>query len=159
MHRTHLSTRLAADRRGAAALEFAIAAAVFLGVTGFLLDLGFVLYAQVALDFVAARAARMLAVDSQQKLSPNQAAFQAATVCPLLDSFLACNQVTVTLASVTDYAGSLSQGAGAFNPGQGGSLMLLTLSYPLPTFAVPLASGGVFAGTNTVARFPYMNEY
>jgi Flp pilus assembly protein TadG len=148
-------------KRGAVVLEFAVAAMAFLGATAFVADLGFVLYTQVALDFVAARAARLLAVDSQQTLSANPTAFQAAAVCPLLANFLACDQITVGLTSVTDYAnGSIpTAGPTPFNPGQGGSLMLLQLTYALPTFAAPLAMGGVFGATQTIARFPYVNEY
>jgi Flp pilus assembly protein TadG len=148
-------------RRAAAALEFALTGAMLIGVIGFLTDLGFVLYTQVALDFVASRVARQLAVDSRQTLSASPAGFQSLAVCPLLAAFLACDQVTVALTPVTDYANGAipTTGAPPFNAGQGGSLMLLQLSYALPVFATPLAAEGVFAGTATVTQFPYINEY
>ena len=151
-------TWLRRGRAGATTLECAIAAAAFLGVVGFVTDLGFVLYTQVALDFAVSRAARLLAVDSQQTRSANQAALQTVTVCPVLASFLDCSRVSVSLAPVTDYS-SPPVANPPFSPGQGGSLMLLQLSYALPAFAAPLAMGGVFASTQTVARMPYINEY
>lgn len=162
---TSLSRSVRGGRRAAAAVEFALIATIFLGITAFLADLGFVLYTQVALDFVGSRASRMLAVDTQQSLSANQAAFQAIAVCPLLAAFLGCDDVSVQLTPVTEYSasgaasGDPGAGTGAFSAGQGGSLMLLQLSYRLPTFAIPLAMPGVFASTTTVIRFPFINEY
>ena len=140
----NVARRALARGRGATALEFALTASVLIGVIVFLFDLGFVLYTRVALDFVASRAARQLAVDSRQSLSSSQASFQSVAVCPLLAAFLACNQVTVALIPVTSYgtSGIPATGPTPFTPGQGGSLMLLQLSYQLPAFAMPLAPGG-----------------
>jgi Flp pilus assembly protein TadG len=154
-----LGGRFARSRRATTALELAIVGSIFIGCSIFLLDLGFVLYTQVALDFAASRSARLLSVDNQQKLSGSQANFQAVTVCPLLSAFLACNQLTVALVPVTDYLNGSIPSPTTFSQGQGGSLMLLQLSYQLPAFAAPLAISGVFATTKTVTNFPFMNEY
>jgi hypothetical protein len=137
--------QLGADRHGVAALEFAFCGLAFFGLTLFVISLGFRLYVQVALDYATSSAARMLAVDSTQSLSPNEKVFQAVTFCPLLSAFLSCTNITISLASVTDYRnGSAIGGSGPppFSPGQGGSLMLLRASYLMPALGWPDPSGG-----------------
>lgn len=157
---------LIADRRGAAALEFAVTGAVFFGMALFVVALGFRLYVNVALDYAASRAARLLAVDSNQTLSSNAATFQVVTFCPLLSAFLSCSDITISLQPVTDYAGGSQIGGSSpppFNPGQGGSLMLLQVSYGGPTISWPAPDGsgtsGAFAPAAVSVGYPYQNEY
>ena len=153
------------DRRGAAALEFAICGVAFLALTLFTFSLAFRLYVQVAMDYAADRAARLLAVDSTQSRSTSANQFSTVTFCPLLSALLNCAGVTIALQSVTDYRnGSTYSGTGPppFNPGQGGSLMLLQVIYPLPSLTWPNPSGGgagSFAGMTVSASYPYQNEY
>ena len=154
------------DRRGTAALEFAITGLAFFGLILFVISLGFRLYVQVALDYASSRAARMLAVDSSQSLSRNAASFQTVTFCPLLSAFLACVNVTISLVSVTDYQNTSpigGSGSPPFTPGEDGSLMLLQVSYRLPALSWPVPGGngtsGGFAGASVTASYPYQNEY
>ncbi len=157
--------RLARDRRGATALEFALTGSAFLGLTLFVIALGFRLYVQVALDFATNHAARALAVDSTQKLSANRATFQAATLCDPRWWFLDCSQVTVSLQPVTSYIPGSTlnpNGTPPFSPGQGGSLMLLQATYQLPLLSWPAPDGsgaGSFAATSVTVGAPYQNEY
>ncbi len=154
-----------ADRRGAAAVEFALTGTIFLGLVLFVIALGFRLYVEVALDYASSRASRILAVDSTQSRSANAANFQAVTFCPLLSPFLECDNVTVALQAVPDYrTGSQigQSGPPPFSPGQGGSLMLLTVTYQLPALSWPSPAGGgadaLQLATVTVG-YPYQNEY
>ncbi len=157
--------QLGTDRSAAAAVEFALTGTIFLGLVLFLVALGFRLYVVVALDHASARAARLLAVDSTQSRSGNVSAFQSVTFCPLLSPFLACNGVTISLRAVTDYsAGSIAgqPGPPSFDPGQGGSLMLLQVTYALPALGWPSPDGsgaGAFPGSSVTVYYPYQNEY
>ncbi len=157
--------RLGTDRRGAAAVEFALPGTAFLGLVLFVMALGFRLYVEVALDFASGRAARLLAVDSTQSLSGSAANFQTFTFCPVLQAFLSCNNVTISLQSVTDYAAGSPVGQSGpppFNPGQGGSLMLLQVSYALPALGWPLPGGGGaggFPAASVTVGYPFQNEY
>ncbi len=147
------------------ALEFAITGLAFLAMLLFVAALGFRMYVQVALDYSASRAARLLAVDSTQSLSGSAQHFQSASFCPFLSPFLACNGLTISLQPVSDYLHGSSPGAGPppFNPGQGGSLMLLQITYALPALSwpVPVRGGGLghFASPIVTAGYPYQNEY
>jgi Flp pilus assembly protein TadG len=157
--------RFGRDRGGATALEFGLTGVAFCGLLLFVIALGFRLYVQVALDFASSRAARLLAVDSKQDRSAKPSTFQSVTFCPLLSAFLSCDNVTVSLQPVLDYRNASSIGAmdpPPFDPGSGGSLMLLRVSYQLPllSWPIPIAGGGsdTFGAMVTVA-YPYQNEY
>ena len=157
--------RLLSDRRGAAAFEFALTGTIFLGLVLFVIALGFRLYVEVALDYASGRAARLLAVDSTQSRSGSAATFQSVTFCPLLAPFLSCNNVTISLAAVTDYLSGSAVGQSGpppFSPGQGGSLMLLQITYALPALGWPSPSGGgmgTFLPASVTVGYPYQNEY
>lgn len=164
------------DRRaGTVAMEFALIAGVFLGLLFFLLQLGFVLYAQIAVDHATVQAARLLQVDSSQKLSGSRATFQAVTFCPLLAPLLTCDNVLIGLRPVSpDYladlttnppviSGALSLPA-SFTPGQSGALMLLQVTYFGPSFAWPVRLGSAAtyngaSGSAIVSSVPFANEY
>ena len=154
--------RLGHDRRGVAALEFALTGVASLGLMLFVISLGFRLYAEVALDYAVSRAARLLAVDSTHSLPQNRANFQTTTFCPLLPALLSCVGTTLALVAVTDYRNA-SAGS-AFSTGQGGNLMLLQVTYQLPalSWVTRTPTGGVSRmgfGPSVSASFPYQNEY
>ncbi len=166
MMRPACRRRLLRGRSGAVAVEFAAVGTLFLALLVFALYLGLRLYVQVALEHAAARAARLLAVNSTHARSKDQASFQSQTFCPLLSPFLPCASVVVALWPVTDYLnGSTPPQGGSgppFSAGQGGNLMLLQASYRLPSFAWPApdGSGQVALGSVTVtSRYPFQNEY
>ena len=164
----HLRTRLrrlVLDRRGAAALEFAITGLAFFGLVLFVMSLGVRLYVQVALDYACSRAAQLLAVDSSRSLSGDVATFQNITFCPLLSAMLACANAAISLAPVADYSGtSTAAGTGppSFDAGLSGSLMLLRVTYAFPLLIWPSPAGsgpsGGF-GASISATYPYQNEY
>lgn len=168
--------RSLADRKsGTVTIEFAMIATAFLSLLIFALQLGFRSYAQIALDFATIKAARTLAVDSQQKLSGSRSGFQTATFCPLLAPFLKCSNVLIALRPISsDYisdsqtnpptiTGTLTLPS-TFSAGGSGSLMLLQVTYLGPTLAWPYAWGGTASyngatGSALVASAPYENEY
>ncbi len=162
--RVGVRSGLARDRRGVVALEFALTGVVFLGLLLFVAALGVRLYVQSALDYASSRAARLLAVDSTQSRSASAAQFRSVSFCPLLSAFLVCSNITISLQPVTDYLNGSSPGGSGpppFNPGQGGGLMLLRVSYALPVLSwpVPMPGGGGFASASATSSYPYQNEY
>ena len=158
--------RFLKDRRGTAAVEFALVSLPFSALVLFIMIMGYRLYVQAALDYVAGQAGRMLAVDVTQSRTSSMKNFQTLTLCPLLSPFLSCTNVTVSLATVTDYstASYADPATPPFSPGQIGNynLMLLHLTYTLPTLNWPSPTGGAvmtFLGATVHAYYPYQNEY
>jgi Flp pilus assembly protein TadG len=162
-------------RRGAVAVEFALISVAFLSLLLFVMQLGFRLYAQATLDYATARAARALQVDAAHALSGSAAAFRSGTFCPLLAPLLSCANLAIELRTVAgDYLADLAANpaatsgtiaaSGGFDPGQGGSLMLLRVTYLAPRLAVPLFLGPAATlngvrGAAIVSSVPYANEY
>jgi Flp pilus assembly protein TadG len=163
------------DRAGTVAVEFALVSFAFIGLLLFVLQLGFRLYAQIALDFATSRAARQLQVNATQTLTASLNTFRTVTFCPLLAPMLTCANVLITLRRIAqDYlndsqanppatSGTLTQPA-TFTPGASGALMLLQVSYVGPIMTWPLSWGSVATyngttGSVIVSSMPYENEY
>jgi Flp pilus assembly protein TadG len=162
-------------RADTVAVKFALVSLAFIGLMLFVLQLGFRLYAQIALDYATSRAARLLQIDAPQTLAASRNTFQTTTFCPLLAPMLSCANVLIALRPVAqDYlndsqvnppatSGTLTQPA-TFSPGTSGALMLLQVTYLGPAMTWPLNLGPVAAyngttGSVIVSSMPYENEY
>jgi Flp pilus assembly protein TadG len=151
------STRraLLRDRRCVTSLELAIIAPAFFGFMLALMEIGYDLYVQAALNTAVEQAARNIQVGSVKgRAGETSAQLAAAAVCPDLHALLNCNLLTVgvePLPAGTDYfsapnpltyagaAGTTKGGVttgGQVNTGCGGSgrLMILEAWYNGPTF-------------------------
>jgi Flp pilus assembly protein TadG len=141
------------------ALEFGLLAASFVGVTIGLLELGYLLFAQVSLDYATTSAARALFTGQVSVTSGSgQSSFQSADFCSYLSSFIPCSNVLIVLQPVTDYQTTLSGLAAptsstTVNPGGPGSLMMIEAFY---TPGITLWPIGVATLTSTAA---FVNEY
>jgi Flp pilus assembly protein TadG len=121
-----------------------------------LLETGYLLYAQTALDYAAKEAAR--AMQTGQVTPPSsEANFMSAVFCPYLTPFLSCSGVTVTLQPVTTFASALPAmptGSITINGGAGGNLMMLVVYYNVP---IPMWPLNVHTLTGSAAA--YRNEF
>src|ERR1700750_611025 len=88
------------DRRGSAAVEFAIVGFPFVLFLVFLLELGYDFYAQMALDYALQSAARQIQIGVAQGAG-TAAVFQSKYLCPVLTGLLPCTSVTVNVVPVT----------------------------------------------------------
>jgi Flp pilus assembly protein TadG len=138
------------DRRGSVALEFALVGMAFFGLLLLILQLGFILYAQTALDYAAKQASRMM--QTGQSSPTTQTSFQSAVFCPYLSNFLNCAKVTTTLQRVTSFQ-SVPAPSTPYDPGTTNSLMLLQATY---TTGLPIWPLNVIQIVGTAA---YLNEY
>jgi Flp pilus assembly protein TadG len=150
------------DRRGVVALELAIIAPAFFGLMLGLMELGYDLFVQAALNAAVEQAARNIQVGSVVGTTNETSAQLAqAAVCPNLRGLLNCNLLTIAvepLPATSDYfitANPLSYGAaagtttngvttgGEICTGEGGSgrLMILEAWYNGPTFVGTLIPG------------------
>jgi Flp pilus assembly protein TadG len=143
---TSFGGRLRSDRRGAAALEFAVVALVFIIMVFGCIEVAYDLFVQTALDSAVQTAARSVQTGTARGTSgETSATFAAAAVCPALSGLLQCSLLTIgveTIASGYNFYtnpspltyGSASSSGGAICTGVGGQMMLLTAWYAGPSF-------------------------
>jgi Flp pilus assembly protein TadG len=137
---------------GMVTLEFALIGFGFIGLLTLMMEMGFLLYAQTALDYAAREAARSMGTG--QATPSNQTGFQSVVVCPFLSPLLSCNGVTVVLQPVTNFQTAMTTvPASPFAAGVSGSLMLLQVTY---TSTIPLWPLNV---TQLVGTAAYWNEF
>jgi hypothetical protein len=156
------------DRRGVTSLELAIVAPLFFGFILALMEVGYDLFVQAALNSAVEQAARNIQVGSVVGTS-NETSAQLASkaVCPNLRGLLDCSLLTIAVGPIAndkDYfseANPLTYGAaagttvngvttgGQICTGKGGSgrLMLLEAWYNGPTFV-----GSLIPGWNSVVN-------
>jgi Flp pilus assembly protein TadG len=144
---------------GTVALEFGLLASIFIGMLIGVFELGYLLFAQVSLDYATTSAARELFTGRVSVSSgTSQASFQAADFCSFLNPLITCSGVLIVLQPVTNYQSALSgqtapTSGTTVNPGGPGSMMMLEAFYT-PGIAIwPL---NVATLTSTAA---FVNEY
>ncbi len=167
---------LPGHRRGVVALEFALTAFPLMALLLGVMEVGFDLYVQTALDYAVDVAARSVQTGSiKGSNGESSAQFAAAAVCPQLLTLMTCNNLIVGVAPIPkgyDYytappAVTLAKAVsstGDICTGTGGQLILLQAWYLGPTFLGRLIPN--FATTYngelvhfTVASAGFVNEY
>ena len=151
--------RVARERRGAAAVEFAVVGSVFLLLLLLALEFGLILFTQAALDNATAEASRLIMTG--QSGGASQTAFTAA-VCSQLGGLVPCSAIQVDVQSATSFASLTPSGTGAsglantgYAPGGAGADVLVQVAYPRP-FVIPwigeaLGLGSTFTLLSTAA--------
>jgi Flp pilus assembly protein TadG len=144
---------------GTVALEFGLLAIAFLGLLLGIFELGFLLFAQISLDYAATEAARsLLTGQTTIKSGANQQVFQSTDFCAYLSPLITCSGVIVVLQPVVNYQTTLTNdppptSTTTVNPGGPGSLMLLQAYY---TPGIPVWPLNVSTLIGTAA---FVNEY
>jgi Flp pilus assembly protein TadG len=147
-----------AANAGTVAVEFAMVGSAFFGLLMFVFELGFLLYAQTAVDYAVKEAARQMQTGQQTVASgSSQTSFQTLVFCPFLSAFLSCSGVVITLQPVSTFQTAPIPPSPPFsaitvNPGVTGNLMLLEAYY---TPNIPLWPLNVMTLVGTAA---YLNE-
>ena len=161
---------LIGDRRGAAALEFAIVAMPCLGLLLGIFGVSYDFYLQEALDYSLRQAVRQIQIGA---VPPGTSAggFTANSFCPIFSGFAACSGVFITVQPVDDFASAqaVSQSAAAsaqsssFCTGAPGQLMFARAVYLAPLFSQiwpygTVVSLGGASGNALVADAAFANE-
>jgi Flp pilus assembly protein TadG len=150
--------RLYSDKSGNVAVEFALIGPTLLALLMFIVELGYLLYAQTALDYGVKETARLLQTGQTTATNgTSQASFQATVLCPTLGKFLPCSNITVVLKPVTTFQlatipPTTPASTATVNPGVSGNLVLLQAFY---TPTIPLWPIDV---TTLVGTAAYVNE-
>ena len=145
----------AGDRRGAAAVEFAIVSSALLLTIVFIVMLGLVLYLGQALDRATALASRQIMIGAVQKAGLGQSAFRTSILCPALPAAVNCADVIVNVQNLAKapvanlyYSlinsaqtgvtiPTLSNAGASYDPGTQGNYIYVQVVYPmtfLPSF-------------------------
>lgn len=163
------------DRRGGAALEFAVVSLPMLTMLVFLAELGYDFFAQVCLDYGVQTAARQIQIGEAQS-SSTAADFRDKYLCPAVSGLLPCSSVAVNILPVTtDYyaavsgtlpknsSGQLDTTSYRYCPGKPNELMLAQAIYTSPSLiaavvpAMATASAAGFVHV-TLSSTAFINE-
>jgi len=137
---------LSIDRRGAAAVEFALVSSMLICTILFIMMVGLILYMNQALDYATSKAARQVMTGSVQKNGTNQSDFRTQVLCPYLPTAMSCNNVIVNVQSL----------AVAAQPGQPGWYYSFVRS-DLRGLTIPtLANSGAQYDAGVQQSFVYM---
>ncbi|MCJ2123639.1 TadE/TadG family type IV pilus assembly protein [Methylobacterium sp. J-077] len=170
------------DRRGAAAVEFALVAMLFILVVLFIMTVATILFINQALDYATSRAARQILTGAAQASALDQAGFRTS-LCQNLPASLKCSNLVINLyvvptgtspSSYYNYVKSdlsglvippLTPSSGQYTLGTRGQFQYLQVIYPitfLPSvFASMLGSGATFNGAPaylTISTAAFRNE-
>lgn len=162
------------DRRGGAALEFAVVSLPMLTMLVFLAELGYDFFAQVSLDYGVQAAARQIQIGVAHSAS-NAADFQDKYLCPAISGLIPCSSVSVNVlpivkdyytdssADFRDTSGKLDTSKYRYCPGKPNELMLVQAIYTSPSLVAGIIPAMATASANgfvhvTLSSTAFINE-
>ena len=157
------------DRRGAAAVEFALVAGMLILTILFVMTVAMILFVNQAVDYATTRASRQIMTGAAQAKALDQAGFRTA-LCGYLPAMVNCANVVINLYTVPtgtspsgyysyvkpDVSGllmpPLTPGSGQYTLGPRGAYQYLLVVYPI-TF-IPAAFARTLGGSATFNGAP-----
>ena len=169
--KTNILRRFRRNRRGSAAVEFALVAPIFFAVLFAIIELALVFFASQILETVTQDTARLIMTGQAQNASYTQAQFKNA-VCARLTVMFDCvngvsidvkNYPTFATVDVTDPIDSGKNFVAPNNylPGGPGDIVVVRLFYKWPLFVTGLGFNVANIGTNQrllTATAAFQNE-
>jgi Flp pilus assembly protein TadG len=135
------------NRRGSAAVEFALVAPVFFALLFAIIETGIIFFAGQILQTVATDSARTILTGQTQTAGLTPAQFQSNVVCPFIPALLSCANIIINVQSTSSFTGFVPYNCVAngaqnaniqYNPGGPGDVVVLTLCYQWPLFVTGL---------------------
>ncbi len=141
---------LAADRRGAAIIEFALVAAPLIALIVAVIQTSLVFFSQQALETAAEDTARLIVTNQAQQAGMSQSAFKQAA-CSALPGFMSCDDLMVDVRTADDFAdadttmpdltydedGNVTN-SWRYELGGTDQVVVMRLMYQLPVVSAPL---------------------
>ncbi|TPQ41315.1 pilus assembly protein TadG [Bradyrhizobium guangdongense] len=136
--------RFGRNRRGSAAIEFALVAPVFFALLFAIIETAIMFFASQVLETVTQNSARMILTGQAQTGSYTQTQFKTY-VCTQIPALFDCNNLyvdvqsystsfaSVTIDSHIDAAGNFNTAMG-YSPGSAGDVVVVRLFYQWPLF-------------------------
>jgi Flp pilus assembly protein TadG len=141
--------RFGRNRRGSAAIEFALVAPVFIALLFAILETAIMFFASQVLETVTQNSARQVLTGQAQGAGyQSWSNFRDNVVCPQIPALLTCSNIFVDVESTTQFSTTTvanpinncnfnSSGFG-YNPGGPSSTVTVTLYYQWPLFVTGL---------------------
>ena len=166
----HPIARFRGDRRGVAAVEFAIVAVPFFGLLFAIFETAFVFITYQGLDDATAAAARQLMTGQAQNIATITSAdqFRDSLICNptppaqrILPSFIDCSQLVVDVSQASTFAAAnvsksfYTNPTTNYNPGGANCIVVVRVVYPMPVYLDhciqrPRRDRGQYGRTNAV---------
>ena len=150
--RAHAAARrFSGDRRGAAALEFALVATPFFMLLFGILEIALIFFASAVIEDGVAEAARDIRTGQLQTAGQNEADFRAI-ICQRIDAVADCGRLRVDVRRFEDFAstdftapqdedGELDDSGFQFDPGQAGDVVVVRVFYDWPLLGPGMING------------------
>ena len=168
---TNILRRFRRNRRGSAAVEFALVAPLFFGVLFAIIELALVFFASQILETVTQDTARLIMTGQAQNASFTQAQFKNAVCSRLVVMFDCANGVSIDVQSYKDFAtvnvvdpidaGKNFVAPNNYLPGGPGDIVVVRLFYKWPLFVTGLGFNVANIGNNQrllTATAAFQNE-
>jgi Flp pilus assembly protein TadG len=134
---------LVRDRRGVAAVEFALLGGAFFLIIFAIIETAFIFIGNVTLEQAVARAGRTVRTGYVTNQNVSEADFKKS-ICAEITMLLSCDEVKIDLRKYAGFdavpsaapvvGGSLSTSGFTFESGKGGDIMALRVFYEWPLF-------------------------
>ncbi|KRR01307.1 pilus assembly protein TadG [Bradyrhizobium jicamae] len=145
--KTNILRRFRRNRRGTAAVEFALVAPIFFGVLFAIIELALVFFASQILETVTQDTSRLIMTGQAQNSSFTQAQFKNAVCAKLTVMFDCVNGISIDVQSYTAFssvnvADPIVSGnfvpPNNYTPGGPGDIVVVRLFYKWPLFVTGL---------------------
>ena len=148
-YKTNILRRFRRNRRGSAAVEFALVAPIFFAVLFAIIELALVFFASQILETVTQDSARLIMTGQAQGTAVTKEQFKDAVCARLVTMFDCQNGVSIDVRSYPSFAGvniaePIDTGTKAFIndmkycPGKDSDVVVVRLFYPWPVFVTGL---------------------
>ena len=153
----------ASDRTAATAVEFALVVLPLLALLLYAIEIALVFFINSNLDAAVRNASRAIMTGTAQASGVyTAAAFKSTYLCPasgtsIIGSFIDCSKLIIDVRAVTAFTGAdltndfyKTQTSNQFCPGAPGTITVVRVAYPMPSFLPLLGMGKAgSSGINT----------
>ncbi|UPJ50743.1 pilus assembly protein [Bradyrhizobium sp. 200] len=146
--KTNILRRFRRNRKGAAAVEFALVAPIFFAVLFAIIELALVFFASQILETVTQDSARLIMTGQAQNTKLTKEQFKTAVCARLVTMFDCANGVSIDVRSYPAFAGvNIAEPIDSakvyiddtkYCPGKDGDVVVVRLFYPWPIFVTGL---------------------
>jgi Flp pilus assembly protein TadG len=145
----NLLRRFRRNRRGSAALQFALVAPMFFALLFAIIETAIMFFASQVLETIAQESARTILTGQAQNAAYTAGTFKPSVVCPQIPALFTCSNLyvdvesynsfgSINLASHIDSSNNFDTSGMNYCPGSAGQIVVVRLFYQWPLFVTGL---------------------